>query len=584
MENGNYQRWMCELKIDGMHPQTTPLSAVFHLRFGTNGGICGTKEKSKEEENLRFNLLSRSTNGIKNAGDVFGDWTETGLCFTLVTRQQACKWEFQGKWEGKFKNVPEGRFKVTQDNFRMDTTVGTFKLSLDKKRSEENGTIAKENIFIKNMRQYISNSPAEKLFYDFKIVAQDGSEVNSHKIILASQTQYFSALFRQENPDFVKLDFPSGIIKMCVNYLYTEEIDVNGDNVQDIMVFANYVMIMEVVKICEDFIIDNLDQSTCLDVFKLGDFLGNSAITDQAKKMICRNFQTMFLEEELNMIPLHLFKQVLSSDKVVLYSEYETILPGIEREVKIGEMIEKYCLVNSMENEREALKSILRIDQKNQISSHRELSHLKTWTVSEKMGSAGDNPRHVQSFSMKGEGKKFIRKITLCTVLWDERTIIGGLTFRWSDGSSDTAGSMAEAGSPNLIEMEVPEGEHVSFVIGNSGWYVDNLTFVASSGRKIGPVDLVGGDGGGFRNPLSPLDPKYNSFNTYLDGVQGEEVVTQNKKVMTKLRFIYSCLTNGEEPRDVLAGSDMNDDNDEEENLEEMWNMNEEITDSSDDE
>eukprot|EP00092_Neocalanus_flemingeri_P058216 GFUD01069333.1.p1 GENE.GFUD01069333.1~~GFUD01069333.1.p1 ORF type:complete len:566 (+),score=144.80 GFUD01069333.1:433-2130(+) len=564
MAHSNYQRWLCELKIDGMHPQTTPLSAVFHLKFGENGGICGTKKKSNEEENPRFKLLSRSTYGIQNTGDVFGEWTETGLCFTLVTRQQACKWEFQGKWEEKFKNVPEGRFKVTQGNFRKDTTVGTFKISL-RKKSEENDTIAMENISVQNMKQYILNSPADKHFYDFKIVAQDGSEVNSHKIILASQTQYFGGLFRQENPDFVNLDFPSDIIKMCVNYLYTEDIDVNGDNVQDVMVFANYVMIMEVVKICEDFITNNLDQGTCLDVFKLGDFLGNSAITDQAKKMICRNFQTILLEDELTMIPLHLFKQVLSSDKLILYSEYGTILPGIEREVKLGEMIEKYCLVNSMENEREVLKANLRIDQNNQISSHRELSHLKTWTVIEKMGSAGDSHRHVQSFSIRGEGTKFIRQITLCTVTWYERTIIGGLTFRWCDGSSETVGSMAETGTSSLTEMEVPEGEHVSFVIGNSGYYVDDLTFVASSGRKIGPVDPVGGDGGGFRNPLSPLDPKFDSFNTYLDGVQGEEVVTDNKKVVTKLRFIYSCLTNGEELQDVLAGSDMNDD--EEENL-----------------
>eukprot|EP00092_Neocalanus_flemingeri_P105419 GFUD01135128.1.p1 GENE.GFUD01135128.1~~GFUD01135128.1.p1 ORF type:complete len:531 (-),score=119.02 GFUD01135128.1:303-1688(-) len=456
--------------------------------------------------------------------------------------------------------------------------AGTFELVLQKKMSDINKNTKLQN----NMRQHTLKSPEDNQSYDFKIVSQDCNEIHAHKIMLASHSEYFSALFRKENADFVKLDFPSNIIKMCISYLYTKDIDVDGENVQDIMVFADYVMFTEIVYICECFFINNIDLYSCIDVYKLGDFLGNSAITDQAKNMICRNFQKIVLKEELTMIPLNLFKQVLSSDKVILYSEYETILPGIEREVKIGEMIEKYCLVNSMENEREALKSILRIDQKNQISSHRELSHLKTWTVSEKMDSAGDNPRHVQSFSMKGEGKKFIRKITLCTVLWDERTIIGGLTFRWSDGSSDTAGSMAEAGSPNLIEMEVPEGEHVSFVIGNSGWYVDNLTFVASSGRKIGPVDPVGGDGGGFRNPLSPLDPKYNSFNTYLDGVQGEEVVTQNKKVMTKLRFIYSCMTNGEEPRDVLAGGDMNDD--EEENLEEMWNMNEEITDSSDDE
>ena len=49
---------------------------------------------------------------------------------------------------------------------------------------------------------------------------------------------------------------------------------------------------------------------------------------------------------------------------------------------------------------------------------------------------------------------------------------------------------------------------------------------------------------------------------------------------MTKLRFIYSCLTNGEEPGDELAREQMGDE--EEEHLEEMWNMDEDITDSSD--
>ena len=96
MEDSNYQRWMCELKIDGMLPQNAPFTAVFHLKFWQNGGISGTKDKNKEEENLRFNLLSRSTNGVKNAGDVFGEWTDSGLSFTLVTRQQACKWEVGG--------------------------------------------------------------------------------------------------------------------------------------------------------------------------------------------------------------------------------------------------------------------------------------------------------------------------------------------------------------------------------------------------------------------------------------------------------------------------------------------------------
>jgi len=575
MEDCSYQKWQCELKIDGMHPQNAPLAALFHLKFWQNGGVSGIKDKNKEEDNLRFNLLSRSTNGIKNAGDVFGEWNDSGLAFTLITRQQACKWEFQGKWEQRLESISEGRFKVVQDNFRMDTTVGTFKISVEKKTGEEKKKKGSKSVFVENMVQYIRNSPTDKHFYDFKIIGQDGAEINSHKIILASQTQYFGALFRQENPDYAKLDFSGDIIKKCVDFLYTEEIDVNGDNVQDVIVFANYVMINEIVKLCEQFIINNLDLTSCIDVLKLGDFLGNSTIIHEANNLICRNFQTIFSQtEELHLIPLHLFKQILSSDKLLLYSEHNTILPGVEREEKLCEFIDIYC--NLDRSNIDELKSLIRIDNKKEIENHRELSHLKTWT-SERMGSPGDHPKHLRTVRISGEGKKFLRNISLATVEWDGRTIIGGIRVVWSDGSSDSVGS--ECAAPNMVDIEVPAGEHVSFVSGNSGWYIDNLHFVASSGKRLGPNIVVGGDGGDFRNPLSTLDPQFNSFNTYLDGFQADEVITQNLKVVTKLQFIYSMLTNGEDPKDVLTRGEEDDDD---ENLEEMWNMDEEITDSSD--
>ena len=58
-------------------------NAVFYLKFWQDGGISGTREKNKEKETLRFNILSLT----KNAGDVFGEWTDSGLSFSLVTRQ-----------------------------------------------------------------------------------------------------------------------------------------------------------------------------------------------------------------------------------------------------------------------------------------------------------------------------------------------------------------------------------------------------------------------------------------------------------------------------------------------------------------
>ena len=59
-------------------------------------------------------------------------------------------------------------------------------------------------------------------------------------------------------------------------------------------------------------------------------------------------------------------------------------------------------------------------------------------------------------------------------------------------------------------------------------------------------------------------------------------MITQNKKIVTRIRFIYSMLTSGDDPKDVMADDEMAEDD--EDNLAEMWNMDEEITDSSDDE
>ena len=74
---------------------------------------------------------------------------------------------------------------------------------------------------------------------------------------------------------------------------------------------------------------------------------------------------------------------------------------------------------------------------------------------------------------------------SLGTIEWDGRTVIGGISLKWADGTIDTVGTIGEDGN-RICEMEVPDGEHISFVIGNSGWYIDSLTFVTSSGRKLG--------------------------------------------------------------------------------------------------
>ena len=56
----------------------------------------------------------------------------------------------------------------------------------------------------------------------------------------------------------------------------------------------------------------------------------------------------------------------------------------------------------------------------------------------------------------------------------------------WSDGTEDNVGQGEVAAC-----LEVPQGEHISYVLGNSGWYVDNLVFIASSGMPLGKIEII---------------------------------------------------------------------------------------------
>ena len=172
----------------------------------------------------------------------------------------------------------------------------------------------KEGEFIKNLKAHILNSPEEQHFYDFKIECQDGVEVNCHKIILVSQTKYFEGLFRQQNTDKVKIDFPSDIIRGCIRFLYTREILIDGENVQDLLIAANYLLITEVSSKCISYILNHMDMTNCIDILNFGDSFGISDIVAVAESRIAHNVQHVLNEKEAQKtLPVHLFRSLIEA-------------------------------------------------------------------------------------------------------------------------------------------------------------------------------------------------------------------------------------------------------------------------------
>ena len=288
---------------------------------------------------------------------------------------------------------------------------------LERNRKENTNT-ERVGTFQSKLGHYLNNSPMEKHFYDFIIRCADDVEVKGHKIILASQTKFFEGLFRQEQEkDFVLLDFTSETVKVCLKYLYTGQLKITGDNVQDLLMIANYLLISPLTTLCTDYILDNIDLTNCLGILSLADGTGNTRLMDRAMLLTCSNIQEIAEKEKLGTVPLHLFRSILQSKKLLIRNSFGVILPGSA----LGELTkvcDAYIQASNLEQtERENLFEICR-------QNDRDMERV-SWRSVEEFGGGNDHPRRERSFSFSGEGQKFIRNIVVKTGIWQGRVVIG---------------------------------------------------------------------------------------------------------------------------------------------------------------
>ena len=272
--------------------------------------------------------------------------------------------------------------------------------------------------FLSKMSSYIMNSPEDKHFYDFEIKCVDNVVVKAHKIVLASQTKYFEGLFRQEDTDFVHLAFSGDTIETIKHYLYTEEVEITGENVQDLLIAANYLLMTELVSKCTDYILWNVELTNCVEILNLADITTNNKLIQRTLLTISSNIQEiMKKEEKVKSIPLHLFKKVLQNENLLIRNSHGVVLSKSAGRMVLTDICNNYSDLNNLgEKDREDLLDVAKRED-----GGLELTFWKSHTL----GEPSDRPQLQRNFCCQGNGVKFIKRIALKTVLWQNRCVIG---------------------------------------------------------------------------------------------------------------------------------------------------------------
>ncbi|XP_076858775.1 kelch-like protein 41a [Brachyhypopomus gauderio] len=155
----------------------------------------------------------------------------------------------------------------------------------------------------------------ENKFIDCILKVGDRS-LPCHKLILAACSPYFRELYftedgkekSSENKEVVLENVDPTIMDMIVNYLYSAEIEITDENVQDIFAVANRFQIPSVFTVCVNYLQKKLSVGNCLAIFKLGLVLNCPRLAIAARDYIAERFQTLAKEEDfLEFNPPELF-------------------------------------------------------------------------------------------------------------------------------------------------------------------------------------------------------------------------------------------------------------------------------------
>uniref|UniRef100_A0A8B9KX73 Kelch-like protein 3 n=1 Tax=Astyanax mexicanus TaxID=7994 RepID=A0A8B9KX73_ASTMX len=188
---------------------------------------------------------------------------------------------------------------------------------------------------------------SRKMLCDVLLVAGE-VEIPAHKVVLASCSPYFCAMFTGEMseskaPRVEIRDVEGQILMKLVDYIYTAQIEVSEDNVQVLLPAASLLQLLDVRQVCCEFLQAQLHPTNCLGIRAFADLHACTDLLNHAHAFAEQHFSEVMLGEEFMGLSLQQVCSLISSDKLTVSTEekvFEAMIAWIiqDKEARLEHM------------------------------------------------------------------------------------------------------------------------------------------------------------------------------------------------------------------------------------------------------
>ena len=213
-------------------------------------------------------------------------------------------------------------FDPGMNNVNRQSTLAVLLDRYRKRRALANDN---DEAYIEGSRkvtQFLHNLWVDQIMCDIAFTT-DGGEVLAHQVAVAAYSPTLASLLRQkqrgvfgQTAQIEMCDFQRDTVADVVNFVYTTDIELDCRNVGQILACARQLDMPIIVRICQDYLIDNCDPDNIILHYSIAANNGLTDIRDRLLKVICQGFCEIYCSRHFVFLPIDRLLSILTNDNL----------------------------------------------------------------------------------------------------------------------------------------------------------------------------------------------------------------------------------------------------------------------------
>ncbi|KAF4522492.1 hypothetical protein B566_EDAN002577 [Ephemera danica] len=189
----------------------------------------------------------------------------------------------------------------------------------ENENGDDEGSLARPDLVVEDEKQQSETLAAldtmrkNRHFCDV-VLNVGSSEIHAHRVVLASASPYLHELFTADDENksttrenVINYRLNGGLDKAAfeklIDFAYTSRLEVPAHQVKSVYLAACQLKMEKVIQVCSQYLIQNLDIGTCIEIRSLPGIIRNKAFVAKVDRFIAKQFDAVSQSSLLLALP-----------------------------------------------------------------------------------------------------------------------------------------------------------------------------------------------------------------------------------------------------------------------------------------